>query len=181
MPGSLLRVSAAGIPLHKWAWRDDSPLSLYYFSRFIILLFLLCFWPFSNLFLWSIVKYEHFANLHICTPLSVWCTQKLGERIRSLQMFGSHHVDAWNQFWVFCKSRPVLLTFFLFWIYVYDYTVALFRHTWRGHWIPLQMVVSHHVVAGIELRIFGRAVSTLNRWAMSLAHPPPTPTPGDKI
>jgi len=32
--------------------------------------------------------------------------------------------------------------------YLYDYTVAVFRHTRRGHQIPLQMVVSHHVVAG---------------------------------
>jgi hypothetical protein len=32
--------------------------------------------------------------------------------------------------------------------YVCKYTVALFRHTRRGHQIPLQMVVSHHVVAG---------------------------------
>jgi hypothetical protein len=32
--------------------------------------------------------------------------------------------------------------------YVYDYTVAIFRHTLREHQIPLQMVVSHHVVAG---------------------------------
>jgi hypothetical protein len=29
------------------------------------------------------------------------------------------------------------------------YTVAVFRHTRRGHLISLQMVVSHHVVAGI--------------------------------
>jgi hypothetical protein len=29
------------------------------------------------------------------------------------------------------------------------YTVADFRHTRRGHQISLQMVVSHHVVAGI--------------------------------
>jgi hypothetical protein len=29
------------------------------------------------------------------------------------------------------------------------YTVAVFRHTRRGHQISLQMVVSHHVVAGI--------------------------------
>jgi hypothetical protein len=28
------------------------------------------------------------------------------------------------------------------------YTVAVFRYTRRGHQIPLQMVVSHHVVAG---------------------------------
>jgi len=35
-------------------------------------------------------------------------------------------------------------------IYVYEYTVTVFRHTRRGHWIPLQMVVSHCVV-GWEL------------------------------
>jgi hypothetical protein len=29
------------------------------------------------------------------------------------------------------------------------YTVAVFRHPRRGHQISLQMVVSHHVVAGI--------------------------------
>jgi hypothetical protein len=29
------------------------------------------------------------------------------------------------------------------------YTVAVFRHSRRGHQISLQMVVSHHVVAGI--------------------------------
>jgi hypothetical protein len=32
--------------------------------------------------------------------------------------------------------------------YVCEYTVAVFRHTRRGHQIQLQMVVSHHVVAG---------------------------------
>jgi len=31
---------------------------------------------------------------------------------------------------------------------VYEYTVALFRHTRRGRQIALQIVVSHHVVAG---------------------------------
>jgi hypothetical protein len=33
-------------------------------------------------------------------------------------------------------------------IYLYEYTVAVFRHSRRGHQILLQMVVSHHVVAG---------------------------------
>ena len=37
---------------------------------------------------------------------------------------------------------------FLYLFYVYEYTVAVFRHTRRRHQIPLQMVVSHHVVAG---------------------------------
>jgi hypothetical protein len=32
--------------------------------------------------------------------------------------------------------------------YLYKYTVAVFRQTRRGHGIPLQMVVSHHMVAG---------------------------------
>jgi hypothetical protein len=32
--------------------------------------------------------------------------------------------------------------------YVYEYTVAVVRHARKGHWIPLQMVVSHPVVAG---------------------------------
>jgi hypothetical protein len=32
--------------------------------------------------------------------------------------------------------------------YVCEYTVAVFRHTRRGHQIPLQMVVSYHMVAG---------------------------------
>jgi hypothetical protein len=31
---------------------------------------------------------------------------------------------------------------------LYKYTVAVFNHTRGGHPIPLQMVVSHHVVAG---------------------------------
>jgi len=39
-----------------------------------------------------------------------------------------------------------LLKIYLF--YVYEYYVYVFRHTRRGYWIPLQMVLSHHVIAG---------------------------------
>ena len=55
------------------------------------------------------------------------------------------------------KSRQYptyLLTgqsFFFFKIYlfyVYEYTIAFYRYTRRGHQTPLQMVVSHRVVAG---------------------------------
>ena len=44
-----------------------------------------------------------------------------------------------------------LFSFFkdLFIYYICKYTVLVFRHTRRGSWIPLQMFVSHHVVAGI--------------------------------
>jgi len=49
--------------------------------------------------------------------------------------------------YMLCVTVDVCMTqHFLF--YVYEYTVAVFRHTRRGHQIPLQMVVSHHVVAG---------------------------------
>jgi hypothetical protein len=34
-------------------------------------------------------------------------------------------------------------------IIIYKYTVAYFRHTRKGSQILLQVVVSHHVVAGI--------------------------------
>jgi hypothetical protein len=45
---------------------------------------------------------------------------------------------------------PSLLFCFLkiYLFYICAYTVAVFRHARRGHRIPLQMVVSHHVVAG---------------------------------
>ena len=41
---------------------------------------------------------------------------------------------------------------------IYKYTVAIFRHTRRGHQISLQMVMSHHVTADIGLRTSRRAV-----------------------
>jgi hypothetical protein len=47
-------------------------------------------------------------------------------------------------------------------VYFYVYECSVFMHTRRGHRIPLQMVVSHHVAAGIELRSSGRAVSAPN-------------------
>jgi hypothetical protein len=43
---------------------------------------------------------------------------------------------------LFKKKKKDLFVYF-------KYTVADFRHTRRGHQISLQMVVSHHVVAGI--------------------------------
>jgi hypothetical protein len=46
--------------------------------------------------------------------------------------------------------KDLLYSFFkdLF-IVLCKYTIAVFRHTRRGHQISLEMVVSHHVVAGI--------------------------------
>jgi hypothetical protein len=48
------------------------------------------------------------------------------------------------------QGDPENLFFFKIYLFIIcKYTVAVFRHTRRGSQIPLQMVVSHHVVAGI--------------------------------
>jgi hypothetical protein len=51
----------------------------------------------------------------------------------------------------FLFFEPISKSFFLkiYLFNIYKYTVAVFRHSRRGSLILLQMVVSHHVVAGI--------------------------------
>ena len=52
----------------------------------------------------------------------------------------------------FLTLTSKLLLFFLFkdlFIVICKYTIAVFRHTRRGRQISLQVIVSHHVVAGI--------------------------------
>jgi hypothetical protein len=49
------------------------------------------------------------------------------------------------------QKEILLLCLFIFknyLLYIYEYTVAVFRHTRRRHQIPLQRVASHHIVAG---------------------------------
>jgi len=46
------------------------------------------------------------------------------------------------------KKKPTKQRFIYLFI-IYKYTVAVFRHSRRGHQISFQMVVSHHVVSGI--------------------------------
>jgi hypothetical protein len=45
------------------------------------------------------------------------------------------------------KKRGFFYSFFFSKDLFYEYTVAVSRHTRRGHQIPLQVVVSHYVVA----------------------------------
>jgi hypothetical protein len=50
------------------------------------------------------------------------------------------------------QKQKLIETVFFLKIYLFiicKYTVAVFRHSRRGSQISLQMVVSHHVVAGI--------------------------------
>jgi hypothetical protein len=65
-----------------------------------------------------------------------------------LLLFGTQAILP--KYFILCLGRAVI-TFlffpFLNLFYVYEYAVAVSRHTRRGHQIPLQKVVSHHIVA----------------------------------
>ena len=66
----------------------------------------------------------------------------------------------------------VCLFSWFFKIYLFiicKYTVAVFRHSGRGHQISLRMVVSHMWLLGFEPGTFGRTVGALNHWAISPA------------
>jgi hypothetical protein len=56
-----------------------------------------------------------------------------------------------------CLFILILFLRFIYLFCVYEYTVAVFRHTRRGHQIPLQLVVSHHVVAGTWTQDFWKS------------------------
>jgi hypothetical protein len=47
------------------------------------------------------------------------------------------------------RFRGFLFFLNIYLFYVYEYTVAVFRHTRKGHQTSLQVVVSHNMVAGI--------------------------------
>jgi phage shock protein PspC (stress-responsive transcriptional regulator) len=59
------------------------------------------------------------------------------------------HVLLANVVFFYPASYNVVFFFFKDLCITCKYTVAVFRHTRRGHQISLQMVVSHHVVAAI--------------------------------
>ena len=101
-------------------------------------------------------------------------------KIDSQSSFDLHFLDGWDDndffkyfsaFWdssfensLYRFIPPFFLKIYLF--NVCEYTGAVFRQAKRGHQIPLQMVVSHHVA---ELRTSGRAVSPINCWVISPA------------
>jgi hypothetical protein len=50
-----------------------------------------------------------------------------------------------------CRFFVFVFNLFIYLFYMYEYPVAIFRHTRRGLQIPIQMVVSHHVCGCWEL------------------------------
>jgi hypothetical protein len=56
---------------------------------------------------------------------------------------------ALNPVYMEAGEKEQTFFFFLRFIYLmYKYNIAVFRHTRRGHQIPLQMIVSYQVVTG---------------------------------
>ena len=85
-----------------------------------------------------------------------------------LALWVSVPMCALRAFYLFILSILYFLKdFYLF--YFYEYTVAVFRHIRREHQIPLEIVVSHHVVAENWTQTSRRASSALNHWAISPA------------
>ena len=91
-------------------------------------------------------------------PSRVWASLGRGSSKGkdSVVTNGNKHRDGLNLS-VFCsyQARVVVVgfLFFLFFFFkdlfiICKYTAAVFRHTRRGRQFSLQMVVSHHVVAG---------------------------------
>jgi hypothetical protein len=97
----------------------------------------------------KVLKSEKTMNI---APLNIWSPPSLhdvwaafqGNSLILSQLWGSYILQVPTELslriWVFFKKN------YLF--YVYEYTVAFCRHTRREHRIPLQMVVTHHVVVG---------------------------------
>ncbi|EDL25793.1 mCG147883 [Mus musculus] len=54
-----------------------------------------------------------------------------------------------HAFWVNVLQLKYYNPNFVLLLLLCKYTVSVFRHSRRGHQISLQMVVSHHMVAGI--------------------------------
>ena len=80
-------------------------------------------------------------------PIILLLTVHPEEDMHAGKCHGTHFV-------LFFSFLFFFFLFFLFFFKIYlfitcKYTVAVFRHTRRGRQISLQMVVSHHVVAGI--------------------------------
>ena len=56
-----------------------------------------------------------------------------------------------SRVWSTVRCHTCPFYFFKITYFIHEYTtIALFRHTRREHQTPLQMVVSHHMVAGTQ-------------------------------
>ena len=91
---------------------------------------------------------ERYTQLYVCVLRFTYLLY-VYEYTLAVQMVVGHHVVDGNRTQDLCSLwlrslRPKDL-----FIIICKYILAVFRHTRRGRQIPLQMAVSHHVVAGI--------------------------------
>ena len=88
-------------------------------------------------------------NTGIKVSAAVPCTYELGIWSQALMLaYHLSYLPASQSILQYKFSVDLVYFFKNYLFYVYEYTVAVVRHARKGHWIPLQMVVSHPVVAG---------------------------------
>jgi hypothetical protein len=98
----------------------------------------LCVYAFTRACLWVRVNSHMQGHVYMCLCIHVQVEDRCQHRITFLRS----HLH-------YCFCCCYLFVFKDLLIIIYKYTVAVFRHTRRGHQISLRVVVSHHVVAGI--------------------------------
>jgi hypothetical protein len=86
------------------------------------------------------------AVLEIALYRLSWPGTQRDPLVSASQVLGLKATTAWQD--GLFLSIFFFFFLFLFIYYLYEYIVVVFRHTRRGHQIPLQMFVSHHVAAG---------------------------------
>jgi len=85
-------------------------------------------------------SHQYLSNEHRCPSPS--------SSSSSFFLFCSQHCVVQNKMDSFFCVHVFFFFRFIYSFITYKYTVAVFRYTGRGNRISLQMVVSHHVVAG---------------------------------
>ena len=129
---------------HRSVWSNIVQHSFFLFVCFVLFCFV--FW-------------DRVSLCSSCCPGTHFVDQA-GLELRNLPASAS-----WVLWLKVCATTPSPKDFYSH----YVSTLSLSRHTRRGHPIPLQMVVSHHMVAGNCTQDLWRADNALNSWAISPA------------
>jgi hypothetical protein len=83
-----------------------------------------------------------------CWPLCSQSETTLDCRPFSYRTHLHAHLDYVSVFFCLFVLFSLILFFKIYLFYFYGCSVAVYKHTRRGHWISLQMAASHHVVSG---------------------------------
>jgi len=89
-------------------------------------------------------RYSGISSLEILTHSTLPLHPRLPTL--SLEAIAAISLGPWNLAVYFLPATFIIFKQDV--LIIYMYIITVFRHTRRGHQIPLQMVMSHHVIAG---------------------------------